>query len=127
MVRQRSGLAREEVDLSVSAWTPNRKTPKTVLATEAYFNWGLLIAVRADNERIRMFGDLKGKIVGHYRDAAAERTVRALGAGTLVPYVAQEALFEDLKARKRTGVLFDSLYVRCVSLTTHPSGSQGSC
>lgn len=107
-----AGLLQKHFDLVICGWTPSKNTPSSIVWSVPYYEWGLLVAVRSDNKRILGYGDLAGAKVGHYKDAAAERTVRSLGAGTLVPYDGQEALFDDLKAGKLAAVLFDSLYVR---------------
>jgi ABC-type amino acid transport substrate-binding protein len=107
-----AGLLAKHFDLIVNGWTPGRKTPETIFASEPYCDWGLLIVVRADNKKIASYSDLAGTTVGHYQDTVAERTVRSLGAGQLVPYESQERLFDDVKSGVLTAALFDSLYVR---------------
>lgn len=109
---EEAGLLAAKYDVIIGSWTPGPKTPPAIAASAPYLEWGLLIAVRSDNKRIHDYADLAGATVGHYRDPAAERTVRSLRAGKLVPYDDAEALFDDLKAAKLTAVLFDSVYVR---------------
>ena len=108
---QERGLVDKRYDAIVGAWTPNPKTPPTIVASSPYYGWGLQIAVRADNKKIMSYADLAGARVGHYRDAAAERTVRSLGAGALASFDAQDAMFNELKSGKLAAVLFDSPYV----------------
>ncbi len=106
------GLLARRYDLIVGGWTPNSKTSPAIFASTPYYEWGLLIAVRADNPKVRGYQDLAGTAVGFYRDSVAERTVRSLKAGAAIPYDSQEVLFEDLRTSKIAAVLFDSLYVR---------------
>ena len=106
------GLIAKRYDLIVNSWTPSRKTPASILASAPYFEWGLLIAVRADNNKVRTYKDLSGVTVGHYRDPAVELTLRSMGAGHLVPHDAPETLFEDLRKGTLAAIVFDSVYVR---------------
>lgn len=108
---QEQGLVEKRYDAIVGAWTPNPRTPATIVASTPYYGWGLQIAVRADNKKVVSYAQLAGARVGHYRDAAAERTVRSLGAGALVSFDSQEVMFDELKAGKLAAVLFDSPYV----------------
>jgi ABC-type amino acid transport substrate-binding protein len=108
---QEQGLVTKRYDAIVGAWTPNPKTPAEIAATAPYYNWGLQIAVRADNQKVKSYADLAGARIGHYRDAAAERTVRSLAAGSLASFDSQEVMFDELKAGKLAAVLFDSPYV----------------
>lgn len=105
-------LLAKRYDIIVGAWTPSPKTPTGIVATTSYYEWGLQIAVRAAEKKIRGYGDLGPSVVGHYRDAAAERTLLSLGAQTLKSYDSQDAMFEDLGSGKLDAVLFDSPYVR---------------
>ncbi len=108
---QEQGLVEKRYDAIVGAWTPNPKTPAAIAASSPYYDWGLQIAVRADNRTVKSYADLAGARVGHYRDAAAERTVRSLAAGSLASFDSQEVMFDELKAGKLAAVLFDSPYV----------------
>ncbi len=106
------GLLAKRYDLIVGAWTPSRKTPPTIRASASYYDWGLLIATRAGDERVRQYGDLARLRTGHYRDPASEQTLRSLGAGKLVPMDDAELLFEELGKGGIDALVFDSLYVR---------------
>jgi ABC-type amino acid transport substrate-binding protein len=107
-----TGLLARRYDVVVGAWTPNRKTPPTIWASSSYYDWGLLIATRAGDPRIRAYGDLARMKTGHYPDPASEQTLRSLGATNLVSMDDAEALFDDLRKGILDAVVFDSLYVR---------------
>lgn len=108
-----AGLLAGDVDLVVSSWTPNPRTPEAVAASPSYYDWGLLLAVRADDSAITTFADLGGRRLGHYRDPAVERSLQAMGrSATLVPSDDPDALFARLKAGEIDAVAFDSPYVR---------------
>ena len=104
-------LADERIDAIVNAWTPGRLTSPAVAATDEYYEWGLLVAVRARDPRINSYADLAGMTVGHFRSQVVERTLRSVGA-QLKAYDVQEALFTDLKNSVVDAVLYDSPYVR---------------
>jgi polar amino acid transport system substrate-binding protein len=108
-----AGLASRRFDLILSSWTPNPRTPKDVVASASYYDWGLLIAVRADEKGIASFQDLDGRKVGHYRDPAVERSLLAMGrAAQLVSSDDPDALFRQMHAGALDAVIFDSPYVR---------------
>jgi polar amino acid transport system substrate-binding protein len=106
------GLLAKHYDVIVGAWTPSRKTPPTIRASASYYDWGLLIATRADDKRVRSYTDLARLKTGHYRDPASEQTLRSLGVANLVPMDDAELLFEELRNGEIDALVFDSLYVR---------------
>jgi ABC-type amino acid transport substrate-binding protein len=105
-------LVSGRIDAILCAWTPGRQTPTDIVASEAYYEWGLLLAARADDERLRSLDDLKSVTAGHFQSQVVERTLRSVGAGALRVYDKQETLFEDLKGGRIGAVLYDSPYVR---------------
>jgi len=108
-----AGLLAKRFDLIICSWTPNPKTPASIVATAPYHDWGLLVVVKAGNKKVTSFEDLAGQRIGHYRDPAVERSLQAIGRnGTLVPADDAEVLFAQLKAGRLDAVIFDSLYVR---------------
>lgn len=106
------GLLTKRFDLILNAWTPSPKTPRTILASAPYYEWGLLIAARAGDGKIQSFRDLRGRKVGHYRDPAVERSLLAFEQVELFARDAPEVLFEELQAGVLDAVVFDSPYVR---------------
>jgi ABC-type amino acid transport substrate-binding protein len=104
-------LLSKRIDAILNAWTPGRLTPATIVASDAYYEWGLLLAVRADDASIKSYGDLARVTVGHFKSQVVERTLRSIGAGQLQAYDVQEALFDDLAAKKIGAILYDSPYV----------------
>lgn len=105
-------LLEKKFDVIIGAWTPSRKTPDTVAASAPYYDWGLLMTVKADDTQFRSFADLAKAKVGHFNDPAVERTLRSLGAAELVPFPSEDALFQGLKAGKVSVIVMDSPYVR---------------
>lgn len=98
-------------DVIVSAWTPTPETPKAIVASAPYQEWGLMVVVRKEDSRLQAVADLDGAIVGHYRDPAVEKPLQALGHGTFQVADSSAALFRQLKAGTVDAVIFDSLYV----------------
>jgi polar amino acid transport system substrate-binding protein len=106
------GLVDGRYDVIMNAWVPSSKTPPSVAASSAYYDWGLLVVVNAEDTRIASFADLAGKVVGHFGDPSVDRSAGSLQAGRLVPFEDSDALFEALAARKLDAVVEDSSYAR---------------
>src|SRR5262245_35135629 len=107
-----SALVKGRIDAIVCAWTPSAKTAPEIVASAPYYEWGLLLAARADDPRVTGLSDLKKVSVGHFQSQVVERTLRSVGAGALRVYDKQETLFDDLKAGTLGAILYDSPYVR---------------
>jgi polar amino acid transport system substrate-binding protein len=105
-------LLAKNFDVIIAAWTPSRKTPESVVASAPYYEWGLLMTVKADDTHFHSYADLAGARVGHFNDPAVERTLRSLGASELVPFASEDLLFQGLKAGKVPVIVMDSPYVR---------------
>jgi polar amino acid transport system substrate-binding protein len=105
-------LLAKKFDVILSAWTPSRKTPPTILASEPYYSWGLQLAVRADDSSIRSYADLAGLPVGHIKDPAIEQTLSSMSSADLKGYQAETQLFHDLRKGVLRAVVADSPYVR---------------
>jgi ABC-type amino acid transport substrate-binding protein len=98
-------------DAIVNAWTPSRRTPPSIVASETYFTWGLQVAVRKDEARFKSYTDLAGRAVGHIDDPALELTLRALSGARLVPFALNRELFYALESGKVDAVAHDSTYI----------------
>jgi L-cystine transport system substrate-binding protein len=107
-----AGLLAGRFDVILSAWTPRPDTPEAIASTAPYAEWGLLLVVRRDDPRVQSVADLDGLIVGHYRDPAVEKPLRAMGHGQFQVADSSAALFRQLKARTIDAVLFDSVHAR---------------
>jgi len=110
-------LLANRFDVILGSWTPNERTPADIAASGAYYEWGLLIAARANDERIRSAADLAGLEVGHFDDPAVVRALMEMGSGLgahLVSVAGSDGseLFELLRSRAVDAVIFDSPGVR---------------
>ena len=111
-VRIEQSLVEKRFDVILNAWVPNSRTPSSVVASSPYYEWGLLIVVKADNQAIHAYADLAGTRVGYFRDLAVERTVFNVGARELVPVDDSDLLFDDLAAGRIDAAIEDSTFVR---------------
>ncbi len=107
-----NALVSKRIDAIVNAWTPGRLTPPSIVASDPYYEWGLLLAVRSDDASLKSYADLSHATVGHFKSQVVERTLRSIGAARLQSYEQQEALFSDLASKKIDAILYDSPYVR---------------
>jgi ABC-type amino acid transport substrate-binding protein len=111
-----AGLLASRYDLIVNAWTPSARTPDAIVATEPYYEWGLLVAARTADTSIRSVGDLAEKRIGHVSDPSVLPALRALGAGLgarlVVVDQGGEELFSRLGRAELDAIVFDSAFVR---------------
>ena len=106
------GLLEGRYDLILNAWTPTPRMSAEIVASDPYYEWGLLVTVRADDASVASYRDLAGRSVGHFRHPTVDRSVVTLGAQRLVPFDDSDALFEALAARQIDAAIEDSTYVR---------------
>jgi ABC-type amino acid transport substrate-binding protein len=111
-----AGLLASRYDLILNAWTPSARTSDAIVATEAYYEWGLLVAARSADSTIRSVGDLADKRIGHVTDPSVLPALRALGAGLGAKLVVVDQGGEELFARlgrsELGAIVFDSAFVR---------------
>jgi ABC-type amino acid transport substrate-binding protein len=111
-----AGLLASRYDAILNAWTPSPATPDAIRPTAAYYTWGLLIAVRADESEIRSIPDLAGRRLGHVSDPTVLPAVRAMaesvGAQRVVVDQGGEEMFRRLSRREIHALVFDSAFVR---------------
>ena len=110
------GLLEGRYDVILSSWTPSDRTPKEIAASIPYYDWGLIVAVRAEDARIRTLANLAGRKIGHIPDPSVERALRelntGLGVGSVLVRDSGSLLFDDLKAGTIDALIFDSPSVR---------------
>ena len=111
-IKLESALTNRRCDVIVSSWTPTPDTPAAIVASAPYCEWGLLIAARADSQRIQSVSDLSGARVGHIPDPAVARALAEMGRGERFVRGTKTQLFRDLRAGVLDAVIYDSLFVR---------------
>jgi ABC-type amino acid transport substrate-binding protein len=104
-------LASGSCDAIVNAWTPTRRTPASIAASDPYLTWGLQVAVRKDDTRFHEYTDLADHVVGHIEDPAVELTLRALSGARLVAFPLNRTLFYALQTGKIDAAAHDSTYI----------------
>ncbi len=52
-----NALLAKRIDAILNAWAPGRLTPTTIVASGPSYDWGLLLAVRADDASVRSYAD----------------------------------------------------------------------
>jgi polar amino acid transport system substrate-binding protein len=107
-------LLDKRCDLVLGSWTPNPRTPDDVVASIPYYDWGLLVAVRAKSP-VRELADLEGLRVGHIPDPSVAAPLRAMLASLKARFVEikdGDALFDKVADGSLDAMLFDSMYVR---------------
>jgi len=106
-------LLEKKFDVILSSWTPSRKTPPSIVASDPYYTWGLVICVRGDAAKVSSYRDLaQARLVGHYLDPAVEQTLRSLGAAHTKAYDNEGTLFKALNEGAIDALVHDSTYVR---------------
>jgi ABC-type amino acid transport substrate-binding protein len=105
-------LVAGKFDVILSAWTPSRTTPPEIVASDPYYSWGLQLATRATDQKIRSYADLAGLPLGHIEDPAVQQTLGSLSSASLKGYQSETQLFHDLRAGVLAAVVADSPYVR---------------
>jgi len=111
-------LLQGRFDLIVNAWTPSLNTPPGIVASAPYYDWGLLVAARADDTSIRSAADLGQKRIGHFPDPAVLPALRAMGLGLGAELDAVGAdtsgmdVFQKLSLGAFDAVIYDSAFVR---------------
>ena len=114
-------LLANKFDVILSAWTPSPATPATIAPSPPYCDWGLVVAVRTPDDRVKTVADLgqQNLRVGHIDDPAVKRSLYALGGGRFEVRTTVPQLFRDLMENKLDAVVYDSLYVRWRASTQH--------
>jgi ABC-type amino acid transport substrate-binding protein len=110
------GLLERRYEVILGSWTPSDRTPKEIVASIPYYDWGLVMAVRTQDTRIQSLANLAGRKIGHIPDPSVDRALQeldaGLGAGSVLIRDSGALLFDDLKAGTIDALIFDSPYVR---------------
>ncbi|SHE99253.1 glutamine transport system substrate-binding protein [Desulfacinum infernum DSM 9756] len=103
------GLQSGQLDVGIAGITIKPERAKVVDFSDPYYNAGLLILVRADNEDIQKVEDLKGKIVATKLGTTSEDFVKKNAQAKEVKlYPNNDAMFMELLSGGADAVVFDS-------------------
>lgn len=96
-----SAVKSGEVDLMISSLTITEERSKEMFLSAPYFSGGQVIIVRADNQNIKLPGDLKGKRVGVQKETTGHYEVQK--------YVSEELiiLYSNYDSTPTSGIFYD--------------------
>ncbi len=103
------GLQSGQLDVGIAGITIKPERAEVVDFSDPYYNAGLLILVRAENEAITKVEDLKGKIVATKLGTTSEDFVKKNAEAKEVKlYPNNDAMFMELLSGGADAVVFDS-------------------
>lgn len=91
-------LEAKNIDLIISGVTINEERKEKVLFSDPYYQSGLAMVVRADNEDIQTFNDLKGKKVAVQIGTTSAKEVRKIEGVQITEFNNSPDCFMELKA-----------------------------
>ena len=105
------GLAADRFDTIAATMNITEERKKSVLFSEPYIPAvGLSIIVAADNQDIKGFSDLQGKILGIQQGSTTEDwTTRQTGLGEIKKYLKVSEALLDLSAKRVDAVVTDNV------------------
>jgi ABC-type amino acid transport substrate-binding protein len=106
-----NGLVSGAFDVLLDSWTPRPTTPDEIVASDPYWEWGLVFVTRADEKRFMRVQELAEARLGYSPDPATERALRGMGIDRLIPQRSSVVLFEELLAGRVDAAIEDSTYV----------------
>lgn len=101
------GLERNDFDIILNGFEMTPDNAQAVLFARPYYIYAQQLVVRADDNRVRELDDCKGKTVATLSGSAAERILKELPAGDIVPFDGQVEPYMDLERGRADAVLLD--------------------
>lgn len=103
------GLQSNQIDVGIAGITIKPSREKVVDFSDPYYNAGLLILVKADNEDVKDIKDLKGKVVATKLGTTSADFVKANAQASDVKlFPNNDAMFMELMSGGADAVMFDS-------------------
>ena len=103
------GLQSGQIDVGIAGMTIKPERAEVVDFSDPYYNAGLLILVKTDNDGINSIADLKGKIVSTKTGTTSEDFVKKeAGAAEVKLFPNNDAMFMELLSGGADAVVFDS-------------------
>lgn len=103
------GLQSGQIDVGIAGMTIKPERAEVVDFSDPYYNAGLLVLVKADNDSVKGIEDLKGKIVSTKTGTTSEDFVKANAqAADVKLFPNNDAMFMELLTGGADAVVFDS-------------------
>ncbi|CCO24220.1 glutamine ABC transporter substrate-binding protein GlnH [Maridesulfovibrio hydrothermalis] len=102
------GLQSNQVDVGIAGITIKPERAKVVDFSDGYYNSGLLILVKKDDNSVNDIKDLKGKIIATKLNTTSAEFAKKAGAKEVKLYPNSDAMFMELMAGGADAVIFDS-------------------
>lgn len=101
-------LERGDFDIAVNGIEITPQRMERVIFTKPYYIYTVQTVIRADEERIKEFADLKGKKVGTLQGAVSHTLLQELGGVNIKVYSGVVEPYEDLALGRLDAVFLDS-------------------
>lgn len=103
------GLQSNQIDVGIAGMTIKPERAEVVDFSDGYYNAGLLVLVKSDNDAVKGIEDLKGKIVSTKLGTTSEDFVKkSAGAKEVKLYPNNDSMFMELMSGGADAVVFDS-------------------
>ena len=103
------GLQTGQIDVGIAGMTIKPERAKVVDFSDPYYNAGLLLLVKSDNNSINDIKDLKGKVVSTKLGTTSADFAKAeTGAAKVTLFPNNDAMFLELLSGGADAVIFDS-------------------
>jgi polar amino acid transport system substrate-binding protein len=100
-------LGRHSIDLAMAGIELTEDHKRGALFSRPYYVYQQQMVVRADESRIQVFEDFRGKRVGTLSGSAAHRMLEQLGGVKITFYSDMYAVYQDLAMGRVDGVFLD--------------------
>lgn len=103
------GLQSGQIDIGIAGITIKPERAEVIDFSDPYYNAGLLILVKADDDSVKGIKDLKGKVVSTKLGTTSEDFVKGnAGAKDVKLFPNNDAMFMELLSGGADAVVFDS-------------------
>ena len=103
-----TGLQSNQLDVGIAGITIKPERAKVVDFSDGYYNSGLLILVKKDNNSVKDIADLKGKIIATKLSTSSADFAKSANAKEVKLYPNNDAMFMELMTGGADAVIFDS-------------------
>lgn len=108
-----AGIQSARFDIGIAGMTITEERAKTIDFSDPYYDAGLILAVRSENQEIRSAGDLTGRKVGTRSGSTSEAYLKEHHSdANIVSFPGIVEAYMDLQAGRLDAVLYDVPNVR---------------